>query len=38
MAVPTKADFRHPTDDPLWAKIVVVGLVLLFLGLVLILP
>jgi sulfate transport system permease protein len=38
MAAPTKAAFRHPTDDPLWAKIVVVGLVLLFLGLVLILP
>ncbi|WP_425483780.1 sulfate ABC transporter permease subunit CysW [Caulobacter soli] len=38
MAVPTKAQFRHPTDDPLWAKIVIVGLVLAFLGLVLILP
>ena len=38
MAAPTKANFRHPTDDPLWAKIVVVGLVLAFLGLVLILP
>ena len=38
MAAPTKAAFRHPTDDPLWAKIAVVGLVLLFLGLVLILP
>lgn len=38
MAVPTKAHFRHPTDDPTWAKIVIVGLVLAFLGLVLILP
>jgi sulfate transport system permease protein len=38
MAVPTKADFRHPTDDPLWAKVVIIGLVLAFLGLVLILP
>jgi sulfate transport system permease protein len=34
----SRAQFRHPTDDPLWAKIVVVGLVLVFLGLVLILP
>jgi sulfate transport system permease protein len=38
MAVPTKAQFRHPTDDPLWAKVVIIGLVLAFLGLVLILP
>ncbi|SFK78388.1 sulfate transport system permease protein [Caulobacter sp. UNC279MFTsu5.1] len=38
MAVVSKADFRHPTDDPLWAKIVIIGLVLAFLGLVLILP
>ncbi len=38
MAVTTKAQFRHPTDDPLWAKVVIVGLVLAFLGLVLILP
>jgi sulfate transport system permease protein len=38
MAAPTKAQFRHPTDDPLWAKVVIVGLVLAFLGLVLILP
>ena len=38
MAVTTKAQFRHPTDDPLWAKAVVIGLVLAFLGLVLILP
>ena len=43
MAAPTRAHAnpskgRHPTDDPLWAKIVVVGLVLVFLGLVLILP
>jgi sulfate transport system permease protein len=35
-AVLSKA--RRPTDDSLWTKIVVVGLVLLFLGLVLILP
>jgi sulfate transport system permease protein len=43
MAVPTKAptlpaEWRHPTDDPLWAKVVIIGLVLAFLGLVLILP
>jgi len=38
MAVPTKAQFRHPTDDPAWAKVVIIGLVLAFLGLVLILP
>ena len=38
MAVPTKAQARHPTDDPIWAKVVIVGLVLAFLGLVLILP
>jgi len=38
MAVPTKANYRHPTDDPLWAKIVIIGLVLAFLGLILILP
>jgi sulfate transport system permease protein len=34
----SRAQARHPTEDPLWAKIVVVALVLLFLGLVLVLP
>ena len=29
---------RHPTEDPLWAKAVIIGLVLVFLGLVLVLP
>jgi len=29
---------RHPTEDPVWAKVVIIGLVLAFLGLVLILP
>lgn len=38
MAVPTRARARHPTDDPLWAKVIIVGLVLAFLGLILILP
>ena len=34
----SRAQARHPTEDPLWAKLVVIGLVLLFLGLVLVLP
>ena len=29
---------RHPTEDPVWAKLVIIGLMLAFLGLVLILP
>jgi sulfate transport system permease protein len=29
---------RHPTEDPVWAKVVIIGLMLAFLGLVLILP
>ena len=29
---------RHPTEDPVWAKLVIIGLVLAFLALVLILP
>ncbi|KRA60418.1 sulfate/thiosulfate transporter permease subunit [Caulobacter sp. Root655] len=29
---------RHPTEDPVWAKAVIIGLMLAFLGLVLILP
>ena len=29
---------RHPTEDPLWAKLVICALVLTFLGLVLVLP
>jgi RND superfamily putative drug exporter len=37
MAAPTKAQFRHPTDDPAWAKVVIIALVMAFLGLVLIL-
>ncbi|MBO9557155.1 MAG: sulfate ABC transporter permease subunit CysW [Caulobacter sp.] len=38
MTAPTRAHARRPTDDPLWAKALVIGLVLAFLGLVLILP
>ena len=29
---------RHPTQDPLWAKLIIVTLVMVFLGLVLVLP
>ncbi|MBC7668266.1 MAG: sulfate ABC transporter permease subunit CysW [Gemmatimonadaceae bacterium] len=29
---------RHPTEDPVWAKVLIIGLMLVFLGLVLILP
>ncbi|PHY13552.1 sulfate ABC transporter permease subunit CysW [Caulobacter sp. B11] len=29
---------RHPTQDPLWAKLIVITLVMVFLGLVLVLP
>ena len=32
------ASFRHPTEDPPWAKALIIGVVLAFLGLVLILP
>ena len=32
------ARFRHPTEDPPWAKALIIGVVLAFLGLVLILP
>ncbi|MBO9708118.1 MAG: sulfate ABC transporter permease subunit CysW [Caulobacter sp.] len=35
-AQPARA--RHPTEDPAWVKVLVIGLVALFLGLVLILP
>jgi len=34
----TASRARHPTEDPVWAKVVIIGLVLAFLGLVLILP
>jgi ABC-type sulfate transport system permease subunit len=33
-----KRTARRPTDDPLWAKCLLIGLVLAFLALVLILP
>ncbi|WP_426043513.1 sulfate ABC transporter permease subunit CysW [Caulobacter sp. DWR3-1-2] len=29
---------RHPTEDPVWAKVLIIALMLVFLGLVLILP
>ena len=32
------ATFRRSTDDPVWARVLIIGLVLLFLGLVLVLP
>ena len=38
MSAPRAAHARHPTEDPVWAKLVIIGLVLAFLGLVLVLP